>query len=37
MVGTCRKNGRQCNAEENDKKEVVIQKKKSKNQDDMAR
>jgi hypothetical protein len=32
MVGTCQKNGRQCNAKENDKREIVFQKKKRKTQ-----
>jgi hypothetical protein len=30
MVGACRENGRQCNAEENVKKKTVLQKKERK-------
>jgi hypothetical protein len=36
-VGACRRNVRQCNAEENDKMKIVFQKKKSKAQDEMVR
>jgi hypothetical protein len=37
MVGTCRKKGRKCNVGENDKREIVLKKKKKKTQDEMAR
>jgi hypothetical protein len=37
MVGACRKNGRQCNAEENVKRKTVLQKKERKTWDEMAR